>query len=152
MINGILILHIIITASLIGLVLIQKSEGGALGMNGGQGGFMSTRGTTNFLTRTTGVLATLFFITTLGLAYLAKGSTQPKSILNIVDADPVPGKVVDSNPPAIETKAPAVESKDPKPSLKENFKDKTPENKTLDKIPSIDTSKDSKPVKKESMT
>ena len=121
-------------------------------MNGGQGGFMSTRGTTNFLTRTTGVLATLFFITTLGLAYLAKGSTQPKSILNIVDADPVPGKVVDSNPPAIETKAPAVESKDPKPSLKENFKDKTPENKTLDKIPSIDTSKDSKPVKKESMT
>lgn len=83
MINGVLIIHILITAALIGLVLIQKSEGGALGMGGGSsgGGFMTTRGTANLLTRVTGVLAALFFVTTLSLAWLAKGEGRPKSIL-----------------------------------------------------------------------
>lgn len=83
MINSILILHIIITALLIGVVLIQKSEGGALGMGGGAGGgFMTTRGTANLLTRITGVLAVLFFVTTLSLALLFKGEGKPKSLLD----------------------------------------------------------------------
>jgi preprotein translocase subunit SecG len=91
MINGILILHIIITALLIGVVLIQKSEGGALGMGGGAGGgFMTTRGTANLLTRVTGVLAVLFFITTLSLAILFKGESKPKSLLEEAPAPTVP--------------------------------------------------------------
>jgi preprotein translocase subunit SecG len=72
------------------LVLFQKSEGGALGMGGaggggrGIGGFMSARGTANLLTRTTGVLATLFFLTTIGLAVAFKGGVDQKSILEDV--------------------------------------------------------------------
>lgn len=73
---------------MIALVLFQKSEGGALGMGGssggGLGGFMSARGTANLLTRATGILATLFFLTTLGLAILFKGGATQKSILEDV--------------------------------------------------------------------
>lgn len=95
MINALLVIHIILAICMIGLVLIQKSEGGALGMGGGSGGggmggFMSARGTANLLTRTTAVLATLFFMTTLGLAVLYKGGSQ-KSILDGVEASKTTG-------------------------------------------------------------
>ena len=75
-----LVFHIIIVAIMIGLILLQKSECGALGMGGGN--FMTARGTANLLTRSTAVLATLFFITTLVLAILFKGSLQKSSILD----------------------------------------------------------------------
>lgn len=87
MITFVLILHIVVTVSLVGLVLIQKNEGGGLGMGGGNmGGMMSARGTANLLTRTTAVLAALFFISTLGLAIYFKGGHRDKSILNGIEA------------------------------------------------------------------
>ena len=69
-----------IVAVLIGTVLLQKSEGGGLGMGGGAG-FMSSRGTANLLTRTTAVLAVGFFITSLFLSWLASYDRKPASII-----------------------------------------------------------------------
>ena len=76
----IIVVHLMIVAVMIGAVLLQKSEGGGLGMGGGAG-FMSSRGTANLLTRTTGILAGLFFLTSLALAWLAGSNRAPTSIL-----------------------------------------------------------------------
>jgi preprotein translocase subunit SecG len=67
----VLVIHLMIAAALVGIVLIQKSEGGALGIGGG-GGFMSGRGKANFLTRATAGLAAAFFATSLLLTILAQ--------------------------------------------------------------------------------
>ena len=80
MIQIVLTIHILIAAALVVVVLMQRSEGGGLGIGGG-GGLMTGRSAANFLTRTTAMLATLFFITSLGLAILASGSSEPKSII-----------------------------------------------------------------------
>lgn len=79
-----LVVHIIFVAIMIGLILLQKSEGGALGMGGG--GLMTARGTANLLTRSTAVMATLFFISTLVLAMNFKGSKSSESILDAAAA------------------------------------------------------------------
>ena len=71
----IIVVHLMIVSVLIGAVLLQKSEGGGLGMGGGAG-FMSSRGTANLLTRTTGILAGLFFLTSLALAWIAGSRPQ----------------------------------------------------------------------------
>jgi len=76
----IIVVHLMIVAVLIGSVLLQKSEGGGLGMGGGAG-FMSSRGTANLLTRTTAILAGLFFVTSMALAWMAGADRQPASIL-----------------------------------------------------------------------
>lgn len=78
MIKVLLVLHVFVTIALIGVVLIQRSEGGGLGLGGGQGmgSFMSGRGTANLLTRTTAILGTAFFALSLALALLYKGGTQ----------------------------------------------------------------------------
>jgi preprotein translocase subunit SecG len=69
---------------MVGLVLIQKSEGGGLGMGsgGGGGGFLSSRGTANVLTRSTAILAGLFFVTSLFLSWHASLDRKPRSILD----------------------------------------------------------------------
>jgi preprotein translocase subunit SecG len=70
-----LVVHLIIAIALIGVVLLQRSEGGALGIGGGGGGSLfSARGVGNTLTRTTAVLAVLFFLTSIGLTLLARHS------------------------------------------------------------------------------
>ena len=68
-----LIIHVMIALALIGVVLLQRSEGGALGMGGGGGGggFMTGRGAANFLTRVTAGLAAAFFTTSLILSLVA---------------------------------------------------------------------------------
>jgi preprotein translocase subunit SecG len=76
----VIVIHLMIVAVLIGAVLLQKSEGGGLGMGGGAG-FMSSRGTANLLTRTTAVLAVGFFITSLFLSWLASYDRRPSSII-----------------------------------------------------------------------
>ena len=76
----VIVIHLMIVAVLIGAVLLQKSEGGGLGMGGGAG-FMSSRGTANLLTRTTAVLAVGFFITSLFLSWLAGYDRKPSSIV-----------------------------------------------------------------------
>jgi preprotein translocase subunit SecG len=69
-----LVVHLLIALALVGSVLLQRSEGGALGIGGGgggMGGFMSGRGAANVLTRTTAVLAVCFFITSILLTMTA---------------------------------------------------------------------------------
>jgi preprotein translocase subunit SecG len=81
MITVILVIHLMIASALVGVILVQRSEGGALGIGGGGGGLMSGRGAANLLTRITGTLAAAFFGTSLLLAVLASNQTQPTSIL-----------------------------------------------------------------------
>ena len=82
----IILIHLMIVLAMVGLVLIQKSEGGGLGMGGGGGGggggFLSSRGTANVLTRTTAILAAMFFATSLFLSILASFDRKPRSILD----------------------------------------------------------------------
>ena len=79
MITVLLTLHLFVTLALIGVVLIQRSEGGGLGIGTaqGMGSFMSGRGTANLLTRTTAILATFFFAISLTLAILSRGANSP---------------------------------------------------------------------------
>ena len=74
-----LIIHLFVTLALIGVVLLQRSEGGGLGIGSsqGMGSFMGGRGTANLLTRTTGILGTLFFVLSLTLALLGRGTGRP---------------------------------------------------------------------------
>ncbi|THD70090.1 MAG: preprotein translocase subunit SecG [Bradyrhizobium sp.] len=80
----VIVVHLMIVATLIATVLLQKSEGGGLGVGGGAG-FMSSRGTANLLTRTTAILAGGFFLTSLLLSWLASYDRKPSSI---IDANP----------------------------------------------------------------
>jgi preprotein translocase subunit SecG len=79
----ILVIHLLLAVSMIGVVLIQKSEGGGLGMSGGGGmsGFMTGRSTHNLLTRTTAILAAGFFATSIVLAIMAGTQRTPHSII-----------------------------------------------------------------------
>ena len=77
----VIVLHLMIVSALTVVVLLQKSEGGGLGMGGGAG-FMSSRGTANLLTRTTAILAVGFFLTSLFLSWLAGYEHAPSSILD----------------------------------------------------------------------
>jgi len=75
----ILVIHLILAVLLVGIILLQKSEGGGLGLGGGGGmsGFLTTRGSANLLTRATAWLAALFFITSLALVVLADNRNGP---------------------------------------------------------------------------
>ncbi|TAH32762.1 MAG: preprotein translocase subunit SecG [Alphaproteobacteria bacterium] len=73
----ILVIHLLITVFLIGFIMLQRSEGGALGMGGGgMGGLMNARGSANFLTRTTKYLGIAFFATSIILALLSSSHTN----------------------------------------------------------------------------
>ena len=73
----VVVVHLMIVVAMIGVVLLQKSEGGGLGIGSG-GGFLTSRGTANVLTRATAILAALFFITSLGLSILAGIDRKPR--------------------------------------------------------------------------
>src|ERR1700674_2473071 len=76
------VVHVLIALALIGVVMLQKSEGGALGMGGGgMSGFMTGRSTANLLTRTTAILAALFFVTSIVLVVLSNSGRAPRSIV-----------------------------------------------------------------------
>jgi preprotein translocase subunit SecG len=83
----IIVIHLMIVATLIATVLLQKSEGGGLGMGGGAG-FMSSRGTANLLSRTTAILAAGFFLTSLFLSWLASYDRKPSSIIPTTQSQP----------------------------------------------------------------
>jgi preprotein translocase subunit SecG len=77
------VVHIMIALALIGVVMLQKSEGGALGMGGGgMSGFMTGRSTANLLTRTTAILAAAFFATSILLVVLSNYIRAPRSIID----------------------------------------------------------------------
>lgn len=96
-----LIVHLFITLALIGVVLLQRSEGGGLGIGSsqGMGSFMTGRGTANLLTRTTAVLAAAFMALSLGLALINRGVGQQQR--SILDTPPAPA----STAPATTTPA-----------------------------------------------
>ncbi len=81
----IVVIHLLIVLALVGVVLIQRSEGGGLGIGGGSG-FMSARGAANALTRTTAILGAAFFATSLILGIMAQHSERPSDILNRIPA------------------------------------------------------------------
>ena len=84
----ILVIHVILAIAMIGTVLLQRSEGGALGIGGGGGGgFMSGRSTANFLTRATAVLAGLFMLTSLTLTIMAGNRGDQRSIVEDIQAE-----------------------------------------------------------------
>src|SRR6185437_3110625 len=77
-----LVAYLIIVLALIGVILIQRSEGGGLGMGGNAGGLMTVRGSANLLTRTTAILAALFFATAIALTILSSLDHGTDNILN----------------------------------------------------------------------
>jgi preprotein translocase subunit SecG len=94
-----LILHLMIAAALVGVVLLQRWEGGALGIGGG-GGFMTGRGAANFLTRVTAGLAAAFFATSLALTLLATRPAGTRSIFDAPASAPAKGQPADKTKPA----------------------------------------------------
>ena len=77
-----LLIHVMIALALVGVILLQRSEGGALGIGGGgSGGFMTGRSAGNALTKTTAVLAACFFATSLALSILAANQKPASTIL-----------------------------------------------------------------------
>lgn len=77
----VIVIHLMVVLAMIGLILLQRSEGGALGIGGGQNAFLTGRGAGNVLSHTTAYLAIAFFATSLGLALLAKFESRPADIL-----------------------------------------------------------------------
>ena len=90
-----IVIHLMIVLALVGVVLIQRSEGGGLGI-GGRSGFMTARGMANALTRTTAILATLFFVLALGMGIIARYETQPTDILDRIPGTTGTGGVLDA--------------------------------------------------------
>ena len=90
MFQTLIVLHILIAIALVGVVLIQRSEGGGLGIgsSGGMGGFMTARGTANLLTRVTAGLFAGFVATSLLLAIVSGVGRQPGSIVDQMPALP----------------------------------------------------------------
>ena len=88
----VLTIHILIALGLVGSVLLQRSEGGGLGIGGGGGGgFMPARGTANLMTRVTAVLAACFFATSIILAIMAGAGTESVSIVDeVINETPAP--------------------------------------------------------------
>ena len=79
--NLILIINIILAILLIGVILLQRSEGGALGLGVSQDSFISSRSASSFLTKTTAILATLFIITSISLTVISKEQFSNTSVL-----------------------------------------------------------------------
>ncbi|SHF94864.1 preprotein translocase subunit SecG [Kaistia soli DSM 19436] len=85
----IIVIHLMVVVALVAVVLLQRSEGGALGIGGG-GGFMSARGQANVLTRTTAILAGVFFLTSIALTLLTRYGDRPASILDRIQSQSAP--------------------------------------------------------------
>jgi preprotein translocase subunit SecG len=103
MFTVLLVIHVLVTLALIGVVLIQRSEGGGLGIGGaqGMGSFMTGRGTANLLTRTTAVLATVFLALSLVLALMTRNSSSgATSIFNAPPPVAAPASTTPAAPPA----------------------------------------------------
>jgi len=104
MINVLLAIHLLLAICLIGVVLLQRSEGGGLGIGGGGGGggsmagFLTGRGTANLLTRMTAILAALFMVTSILLSILASQARESRSILDELPATSAPAEEAPPQP------------------------------------------------------
>jgi len=85
--NLFLIINIVLAVLLIGVILLQKSEGGALGLGVSQDSFISSRSASNFLTKATAILATLFIITSITLTILSKEELSTISVIEKIEEE-----------------------------------------------------------------
>ena len=83
--NIILVLNIILAILLVAIILLQKSEGGALGIGTSQDSFISSRSASNFLTKATAIIATLFIITSISLTVISKEEFSNTSVLEKIE-------------------------------------------------------------------
>jgi preprotein translocase subunit SecG len=87
-----IVIHLMIVLAMVGAVLLQRSEGGALGIGGGGGGgLMTGRGAASALTRATAVLAAAFFLTSITLTLIASSTSKPTSIIERAVDGQTPG-------------------------------------------------------------
>lgn len=92
-----IVFHLLVVIALVASVLLQRSEGGALGVGGG-GGFMTGRGQANALTRATAILGTIFFITSMTLTVLANLHRTPTSVFDTGAGRPATSQTVPNAP------------------------------------------------------
>ena len=85
--NFILIINIILAVLLVVIILLQRSEGGALGLGVSQDNFVSSRTAGSFLTKTTAIIATLFIITSISLTIISKEEFSSISVLEKIDEE-----------------------------------------------------------------
>ena len=96
----ILTIHVLIVLALIVVVLLQRSDGGALGLGGGGGGFMTGRGAANALTRTTSLLAAVFFATSLILAITAGAGENTEDVIEELTGETAPAQDLEPTAPS----------------------------------------------------
>ncbi len=106
LITFILVIHALIAVALVGVILIQRSEGGGLGIGGGPAGLMTARGAANLLTRATTVLAALFIATSILLAFL-EGRTKAARPIDTSLARSAPVESQPAGTPPLGTGQPA---------------------------------------------
>ena len=85
--NIILVLNIVLAILLVGVILLQKSEGGALGLGSSQESFVSSRSAGSFLTKTTSIIAILFIITSISLTIMSKEKFSSSSVLETIEEE-----------------------------------------------------------------
>ena len=90
--NIILGINVISAIILVVVILLQKSEGGALGIGVGQDSFISSRSAGNFLSRATGIIATIFIITSISITVLSQQQISTKSVLEEVEEKQSPSE------------------------------------------------------------
>ena len=88
--NLILILNIILAILLVAVILLQRSEGGALGLGVSQDSFITSRSAGSFLTKVTAIIATLFIITSISLTIISKEEFSSTSVLEKVEEEKDP--------------------------------------------------------------
>ena len=109
------VIHLLLAIGLVGLVLIQHGKGADMGAAFGSGAsatVFGSAGAGNFLSRTTGVLATLFFVTSLALAYFAMQQGEKESLIKVEDAAPAAIEPKSDLPPVPQVTSPAALSTD----------------------------------------
>lgn len=95
-----LVIQIIVALALTGVILLQRSEGGALGMGGGPSGFMTARGAGDLLTRTTAILATIFFVLSIALTVVVAKDRGAGSVVDRLKVDALnPNALAPATPP-----------------------------------------------------
>src|SRR6478609_7664031 len=100
MFKFLLIVQTLVAASLVGVILMQRSEGGGLGVGGSSSGFMTARGAADFLTRATAVLGGLFIILSIVLAAIAGASREPTKVDTSLANQVAPGPTAPATTPA----------------------------------------------------
>ena len=119
MFTFLLIVQTLVAASLVGVILMQRSEGGGLGVGGSSSGFMTARGAADFLTRATAILGGLFIILSIGLAAVAgvsrERATVDTSLANSVAPAPASNVPLAGQQPAGTGAAPAANQAAPAP-------------------------------------